>query len=237
MEGNDNVDNSTPFESIIKLYLFLLIYFFNITINYLQIKLNLVYGIIPSHAIGGSTVKLIIPSLILTLLITMSFNGIAEVVEVDDKFKIEYDDSTLTLKPDEEVVIQITIENIDNKTWNVALRFTKKQSGNTVAEIQPSIFYLEPGSSEVVNISIQTRADYGQSPGSSNFKITIYWGEDIIQYPNTWVDLDTVEGEWRIRFHVIDDFLFINTILISIILLVIIITLYIGLRIRRRRTD
>ena len=179
---------------------------------------------------------------LLTMTITLWAScGASAIVEtVDDLFIVEYEPSSFDLKPDEHATLVFDVENIGNETWMVALSFSRMESGFTQADIQPSLFELDANTSQRVTITIQTRAKYRQEPGSSDFKITMYWGKDLIQYENGWVDDATVDGHRSFRFQVSDDLsdledLYLNILYIIIIIIVVIIG--VGLIIRKRKGD
>ena len=166
------------------------------------------------------------PQVILTLAIAAilwTSGGATAVIEnVEDLFVVEYEPASFYLKPDEHGTLVFDVDNISNETWMVALRFSRTESGYTQADIRPSLFELEANTSQRVTISIQTRADAGRPPVDSDFEITMYWGKDIIQYENTWVDGTTVEGHQGFDFEVGDDLSYAmdpSSILLSIIIM------------------
>jgi hypothetical protein len=165
-----------------------------------------------------------------------SCDATAIVENVDDLFVVEYDTTTFHLKPDETATLVLDVENVANETWMVALRFTRMESGYTQARIRPSLFELDANESQRVTISVQTNAKYGQSPGSSDFKITMYWGKDIVQYENTWVDEDTVEGKRRFEFLVRNDLSDVKNPLWNILylLVIVVVVIVVGLMLIRR---
>jgi len=178
---------------------------------------------------------------LLTMTITLwaSFGASAIVENVDDLFNVEYESSTFELKPDETGTLVLDVENVGNETWMVALRFTRTESGYTQADIRPSLFELDANRSQRVTITIETNAKYRQEPGSSDFMITIYWGKDIVQRDNTWVNEDTVEGQKALQFQVEDDLSDLNDLFLNILYIIIIILVIIGvgLMIWKRRKD
>ena len=167
-------------------------------------------------------------------------SGASDIVEtVDDLFIVDYEPSSFELKPDEQGVLVLDVENVGNETWMVAFWFTRMESGQTQANIQPRLFELDGNTSQRVTISIQTRAKYQQEPGSSDFKITMCWGKDLIQNENTGINEDGIEGYRRFRFQVNDDLSEVNNPFLNILYIIIIIVVIIGvgLMIWKRRKD
>ena len=175
--------------------------------------------------------------LTITIILWTSPETSAVVENVDDVFVVEYVPSSFDLRPDEEGILVFDVENVGNETWMVALRFTRVESGHTRAEIRPSLFELEANASQRVTITIETRAKYGQEPGSSDFKIRMYWGKNITQSENSWVDEDAVEGKRIFEFMVSDDLSNLETnirIFIAIIILLVITGVWLVIWKRRR---
>jgi LPXTG-motif cell wall-anchored protein len=67
----------------------------------------------------------------------------------------------------------------------------------------------------------------------------MYWGKDIVQRDNTWVDPDTVEGHKNFDFQVEDDLSDVKNPILNILYIIIIILVIIGvgLLIWKRRKD
>jgi hypothetical protein len=188
---------------------------------------------------GGHVRPQVILALAIAATLWVSSGATAVVENVDDLFVVEYEPASFYLKPDEHGTLVLDVENISNETWMVALRFTKSESGYTNADIRPSLFELEANASQRVTISIQTHADAGRPPVDSDFDITMYWGKDIIQYENTWVDGTTVEGHQEFDFEVGDDIS--NTlnpfsVVLSIIIIMAVI-IGVGLWVWRRKVN
>ena len=179
----------------------------------------------------------------LVVIITLwTSSGASAIVEtVDNLFVVEYELSSFYLKPDETGTMVFDVENIGNETWMVAFWFTRRESGFTQADIQPSLFELDGNMSQRVTITIETNAKYRQEPGTSNFEITVCWGKDLIQYENTWVAEDTVEGYRRFQFQVSDDLSDVKNPFLNILYIIIIIVVIIGVGLliwsRRKDTD
>ena len=163
------------------------------------------------------------------LILWASSDALAIVENVDDLFVVEYETTTFHLKPDDTGTLVLDVENISNETWSVALRFSRMESGYTQARIRPSLFELDANGSQRVTISVQTNAKYGQSPGSSDFKIVMYWGKDIVQFEDTSVDENTVEGYRLFRFFVVDDLSDVKNPLWNVLYFVIIVMVAITL--------
>lgn len=156
----------------------------------------------------------------------VSTNVSAAIDTIDDTFVVEYEPERLTLKPDEKGTVTFEIENIGNETLTIAFRFTRTKSGSTVGEFYPSsTFDLAPGSSERVVVTVETRADYGQDPGASDFKVTMYWGKDLVVDEEGKPDEYTADGRRSYRLAVTDDFSETDRSLILLVAIVLLIVI------------
>jgi hypothetical protein len=179
-----------------------------------------------------TTVAAIALVVALLLLPSMSVMGTSETV--DGVMQIDYDPTSLKLKPDESGEVHFTIKNVGGNGTYVAVWATIMETpGHSDVTVSPASFWLAAGESKDVLVRVTSHARTGQDAGESNFVIDIVWGQD---YTGTEVQ-EPYDGEWEREFEVEDDLSEANMVLYGgiAIIVVVLIVIIASLMMRGRR--
>ncbi len=162
-------------------------------------------------------------AVVLALMLVPSSSVMGASETVDGVMQIDYEPTTLRLKPDETGEVHFTITNIgDNGTYVVVNATVLETLGHSDVTVLPASFWLAAGESKDVLVRVTSNARTGQDAGESNFVIDIVWGQ---KYTGTEVQ-EPYDGEWEREFEVEDDLSEANMVLyggIAVIVVVLIV--------------